>query len=96
MTTEPEGHAPDSQDARQAAITRIRKKRALYTHILAYVLVNVFLIIIWLVSGDGFFWPVFVLFGWGIGVVFNIWDVYSPQHPTEEQIRSEMDRMSRR
>ena len=90
--------APQRQDEelRQAAISRIRKKRGLYGHILAYVLVNGFLIVIWFVAGQGFFWPVFVLFGWGIGLAFNIWDVYSPPKPSEKKIDEEMHRLDRR
>jgi hypothetical protein len=35
------------------------------------------------------------MFGWGIGLAFNLWDVYSPQ-PSEERIRAEMDRLAHR
>jgi hypothetical protein len=33
------------------------------------------------------------MFGWGIGLVFNAWDVYAPA-PSEDRIRREMNRMS--
>jgi hypothetical protein len=81
---------PDA-DARQAAITRLRKKRGLQAHALAYLMVNLFLIAVWAVSDfGGFFWPMFLLFGWGIGLAFHIWDVYSPALPSEGQIEREM------
>jgi class 3 adenylate cyclase len=38
------------------------------THLTFYVLVNVLLIGIWAASGAGYFWPVWPMLGWGIGV----------------------------
>ena len=35
----------------------------------AFVLVNVLLIAIWAASGAGYFWPIWPLLGWGIGIV---------------------------
>jgi hypothetical protein len=43
----------------------------------------------------GFFWPVFLIGIWGIGVVMNAWDVYGRSDIREDDIRGEMDRMSR-
>jgi hypothetical protein len=38
----------------------------------------------------GFYWPMIPMLGWGIGVAFNVWDVYSPELPSEERIQREM------
>lgn len=51
---------------------------------------------IWAVTGAGFFWPVFPIMGWGIGLAFNAWDVYRRQIPTEERILREMESLRRR
>jgi hypothetical protein len=81
---------------RELAITQLRKKRGLQAHVLAYVMVNLFLNAIWLVTmPGGFYWPVIPMIGWGIGLAFNIWDVYS-RPPTEERIEREMQRLVRR
>src|ERR1041385_1863453 len=63
-------------DGRAAAVDRLKKKSDFRAHFLAYVTVNALLLSIWAATGRGFFWPVFPLFGWGIGVVFNWWDAY--------------------
>lgn len=42
---------------------------------------------------DGFFWSVFPIVGWGIGVVLNAWDVYRNDEFDEEQIRREIERL---
>jgi len=35
----------------------------------AYVLVNVLLVVIWAATGAEYFWPMWVILGWGIGLV---------------------------
>ncbi|GAA0797919.1 2TM domain-containing protein [Spirilliplanes yamanashiensis] len=83
-------------DLREVAVTRLRKKRDLQAHVLAFVLVNLFLNGIWLLTNPGgFYWPMFPLFGWGIGLAFHIWDVYSPADPPEDQVAREMARLAR-
>ena len=81
---------------RERAIKRLKKRRDFAGHLLVYVLVNTFIVLIWFMSGsDGFFWPVFPIVGWGIGVVMNAWDVYRNDEFDEMQIRREMERLQR-
>jgi hypothetical protein len=88
--------APPPGELREAAVKQLRKKRDLQAHVLAYVMVNLLLNGIWLLSTPGgFYWPIFPLLGWGIGLAFNLWDVYAPA-PTEGQIQREMQRLNRR
>src|SRR4051794_10577286 len=37
-------------------------------HARAYALVNTMLVVLWLLVGAGYFWPVWPMFGWGIGL----------------------------
>jgi len=84
----------DPADLRGLAITRLRKRRDLQAHLLAYVLVNLFLNGIWLLTTPGgFYWPMIPMFGWGIGLAFHARDVYSPEVPPEERIDREMARL---
>ncbi|MBA3814048.1 MAG: 2TM domain-containing protein [Alphaproteobacteria bacterium] len=46
----------------------VRKLRRFYTDALIYVVVNVGLIFIWAISGGGYFWPIWVIISWGIGL----------------------------
>jgi 2TM domain len=81
------------QTARDRAVTRLKKRRDFRGHLLVYLLVNTFLVVIWAVTdGHGFFWPVFPIVGWGIGVVMNAWDVYWRPRITEQAIQREMGR----
>jgi hypothetical protein len=78
---------------RDRALERIEKKREFHAHLLAYVLVNAMLVGIWAVTGAGFFWPVFPLLGWGIGIGFHAWDTYRPGEPSEQQIQREIEHL---
>lgn len=82
------------QDAlRTQAVERLKKQRDFKADLLAYGLINGLVIAIWAMTSRGFFWPMFSLFGWGIGVVFHAWDAYS-RPPSEDRIRREMDHIS--
>jgi len=50
---------------------RVEEKKGFYTHLAVYIVVNIFLVIIWAVTGAGFPWFVFPLGGWGIGILFH-------------------------
>ena len=83
-------------DLRGRALGRLKKKADFRVHLLIYVLVNGMLVLIWAMTGAGFFWPVFPIAGWGIGVVANAVDAYAVDEPTEDQIEDEMERLRRR
>lgn len=85
---------PDSE-LRALAVKRLKAKRDFSGHVIAYLTVNLLLVAIWYTTSQGFFWPVFVIFGWGIGVAMNAWEVYSPP-ATEEQVAAEMERLRHR
>ena len=78
---------------REKAITRLKQKSEFMTHLFVYLVVNAFIVVIWLATGAGFFWPIFPILGWGIGLVFHAWDVYWRKPISEEQIRREMERL---
>jgi 2TM domain len=81
------------QAARDQAVTQLKKRRDFHAHLLVYVLVNAFLVVIWAVTGvHGFFWPIFLIAIWGIGVVMNAWDVYWRHPITETDIQHEIER----
>ena len=93
MRIEEHAAAPDGA-LRQRATKRLKKRRDFYGHILVFVLVNAFLTVIWLVTDPhGFFWPIFPIAGWGIGVILNAWDVFRPEEFDEKRIEREMERL---
>lgn len=91
---DPDSEVIADENRRELAIERLKKKRDFKTHLVIYVAVNALLVGIWAASGtENFFWPVFVIFGWGIGLVANAWDAYGRKPISEEEVRREMDRL---
>lgn len=88
-----EAAAKGEDELREQAIQRLKKKRDFKTHLVIYFVVNAFLVVIWAVTSAGFFWPIFPILGWGIGVVANAWDVYGRKPISEDEIRREADRL---
>jgi len=81
-------------ELRERAVKRLKKRRDFRGHLLVYTLVNAFLVVIWAVtSPGGFFWPIFPIVGWGIGVIMNAWDVYFAEDFSEEDIDKEIEHL---
>lgn len=81
---------------RDLAVDRLKKKAEFRMHVLIYALVNGMIVLIWAMTGAGFFWPVFPLAGWGIGLVAHAVETFGHDTPTEDEISQEMDRLRRR
>ena len=81
----------DEQEQREAAIARLKEKRDFGTHVFIYFAVNALLVVIWAVTSGGYFWPVWSIAGWGIGLAAHAWESFR-RPMTEEAIRREMER----
>ena len=82
----------DEEEVRAAAIERLKNRRAFWQNLVSYVVVNAFLVGVWAMTGGGYFWPAWVMGGWGIGVVMHAWTVFFQKPITEEAIEREMHR----
>ena len=54
------------------------------SHLTTYVLVQILLIGIWAASGPGYFWPIFPMLGWGVGVAIE----YAGTRATARRLRA--------
>ena len=88
-----EARAQTEDELREQALRRLKKKRDFKTHVLMYVVVNAFLVVIWALTSEGFFWPIFPILGWGIGLGANAWDVYGRKPISEGEIQNEISRL---
>jgi hypothetical protein len=82
-------------DKRDAAITRLKAKREFNTHLVAYVVVNLFLVFVWWITSPDsstYFWPAWVLAGWGIGLVIHGWETFRAPI-SESAIERQMEKM---
>jgi 2TM domain-containing protein len=77
---------------RGAALLRLKKRRDLQGHIVAYVVVNAAVWAVWAVTGAGNLWPAWLTGIWAIGLVMNAWDVYFRAPITETDVAREIER----
>ena len=73
----------ETSQNRDERLWKIAKRRAEFKkHLVTYIVVNIFLWGVWIVTGItknhfSYIWPVWVSFGWGIGLVFNYIGAYT-------------------
>jgi Domain of unknown function (DUF1707)/2TM domain len=70
MTDLPRDAAPAAPaPAGSLGVRRARLRQSFYRSLATYVSVNAMLVGIWAFSGRGYFWPIWVMMGWGVAVV---------------------------
>lgn len=85
---------PETDPGRAAARRRIEKRRGLQGGLVAYVVVNAFLVVVWALTGAGYFWPAWIMAGWGVGMLLGLWD-YLRGPITDADIDAELRHMRR-
>jgi hypothetical protein len=88
VDTTSESERSDREDARK----RVQARRDFVSHLVAYVVVNAFLVGAWALTGHGYFWPAWVMGAWGIGLVLHAWDSFWRRPVTESDIDRELAR----
>jgi hypothetical protein len=63
------------EQSRCHAISRLSHKRAYRHQVINYLWVNALLIVVWALSGFGFFWPIYSLLGWGAALLIQGWKI---------------------
>ena len=83
------------EELRRAAVKRIKDKRNAISTVGIFAIVSILLTAIWALSGGGYFWPAWAMFGMGVAALFILWGTFGPQsrHPSEQEITDEMRRM---
>jgi len=74
---------------------RVSDRREFGAHLVAYVVVNACLVLVWTLTGAGYFWPAWVLGLWGIGLVLHAWEAFVRRPVTDADIEAELQRHRR-
>jgi hypothetical protein len=57
---------------------RVKARREFFSNLAAYFIINAFLVGIWYFTGNqGYFWPGWVMGGWGIGLALHAVRVFA-------------------
>ena len=73
----------------KAQLKRRRKmaRTSFYAHLIPYLSVNGFLVMIWGLSGGGHFWPAYPAGGWGIGLACHGLAAFSYGRDQKQQLK---------
>lgn len=80
---------------REAAKRRVRARRDFTSNVIAYLAINAVLVVIWALSGAGYFWPAWIIGIWGVILVLHWWNVFGRRPMTEADIDAEVNRRGR-
>ena len=84
----------DDLDLRRQAERSADMKLGFRSHLFAYVLVNAGLVAVNLVTSPGYFWAIWPIFGWGLGVAAHGMAVYQLTGDTRERaVEAELRRL---
>jgi hypothetical protein len=92
IDTKPSPDSGELPNARDAARKQVQGRRDFENHLVAYVVINAFLIAIWAITGAGYFWPAWVLAGWGAALVLHAWNVFWRRPVTEADVDDQLRR----
>jgi hypothetical protein len=91
---------PDAMVQRHTlAIKRIQAKNGFTIHLLVYLAINTISVVSWALTEAGkpfpagFFWPIFLIAAWGVGLVIHGYSVYRGNAYTEARIQREMKQL---
>lgn len=75
----------------EQAVKHVKEKKDFFIHLLTYIVVNTSIFLVWMISGGGYPWFIWPLFGWGIGLIFHFLSVWVFERQTNWE-RREIDR----
>jgi hypothetical protein len=86
----------DDLELRRLAIRRADMKLAFRSHLFAYVIVNAGLVAINLLTSPGYFWAIWPIIGWGVGLAAHAVTVYMDGEGMRDRlIEQELDKLRR-
>lgn len=84
----------EQEQARKAAEDRLRQQAAVKKTVGGFLITIVASIVIWALTGQGTFWPVWVILGLGLATAGMAWSAYGPRDRTPSQ--AEIDEEARK
>ena len=84
----------DAQELYEHARNRVKTRKKFYSHVITWVVLSVFFILLNLATTD-YFWAIFPILGWGIAVAFHGIQVFTNEWEDVE-IDREYERLRRK
>ena len=77
-------------DSYLQSASELQRWRDFQALVCAYVVFNFVFVIIWALTGQGFFWPVYPLVGWAVGLSFQHFSAVLRGQITDEDVRCKL------
>ncbi|MFZ9668533.1 MAG: 2TM domain-containing protein [Solirubrobacterales bacterium] len=84
----------DENQAQKAAQERLQQQAGFKKMVGGFLILIVIAIVIWALTGQGDFWPVWLILGLGIATAFSGWSAYGPREKAPSQ--AEIDEEARK
>lgn len=87
----------DDEEIRKLARRRLKAKADFRNLLWVWLVISVLLIVIWfMTSPGGYFWPIWAILGIGVAVVFQAIEAFGTRnYITESDVDAEVDRLNR-
>lgn len=85
--------AVEPKDLVEQARDNLEKKRGFMAQVGSAVVISLFMIAIWAISGMGYFWPAWVIVALVFGVGVHAWHLYGRKPITQADINAEVKRL---
>ena len=82
------GEPPNAE--REWARLHIARRRKLRGDVIAFVVINSVLVVVWALTGAGTFWPAWVMLGWGTLLALDVWSYREHRPITDADIDREL------
>jgi hypothetical protein len=79
-----------ADDERTAARKRLERKNKFRGDVVAYIVINLFLVGVWALTDRGYFWPAWVMGGWGVLLALDAWNAYFRRPISEADVDREL------
>ena len=70
--------------------SELQSRRDFGSHLVAYVVINTMFVVIWALTGGGYFWPAWIIGCWGAGLILHAWEAFFRRPVTEAEIDEEL------
>lgn len=87
------------ESPREIAERRVKDRMDLWWHLGSYIIVNGFVVIVWAVTGGGYPWFIWLMLGWGIGIVFHLMHYFMTSYGEarrHDMVQREMEKLKRK
>ena len=89
-TVEGQGATHTESPERAFVRQQLQARRDFASHVFVFLIVNTAVVLIWAITGSGYFWPAWMIGIWGIGLVMHGWDAFIRRPVTEDDVDEAM------